>query len=279
MIWVIHMYRKHQQQKKKIIIFTSIISIIILFIVLNFALPNSFKNIGKVSKDGFLYITRVVSKPFVSIKNYIVKSKDNVSYYNEVNEKLSDYQMTKDENEELKKELESLKEELDIKTTLSSKKTISTSVTNRNLEYWYDSFTISSGSNDGVENNMAVLYKGYLVGKVTDVGYNNSTVRLLTNSSVNNKISVKIVIDDKNVYGLLVGYKNGKYQVEGISDMSDIPIGSSVMTTGLGDFPSGLTLGTVSNVTTDNFDLAKILEVEPSINMDNIDYVLLVGKE
>ena len=36
----------------------------------------------------------------------------------------------------------------------------------RDVTYWYDTFTIDKGSNSSVEENMGVIYDGYLVGLV-----------------------------------------------------------------------------------------------------------------
>ena len=53
-----------------------------------------------------------------------------------------------------------------------------------------------------------------------------------------------------------------------------------VMTTGLGsNFPAGIYIGKVVNITTDNFDLTKIVEVKSDVNFDDINYVTILKKE
>ena len=48
----------------------------------------------------------------------------------------------------------------------------------------------------------------------------------------------------------------------------------------MGDYPSGLLIGKVKDLNTDNFDLSKVLIVTPTVNFDNIDYVtVLKGKD
>ena len=82
--------------------------------------------------------------------------------------------------------------------------------------------------------------------------------------------------------GLISGYssKNNTYTVEGISENVDIAKGADVVTTGMGDmFPSGIQVGKVTKVTTDNFDLSKVVEVEASVDFDDIDYVTVLKRE
>lgn len=273
------MHYKKKERQKKIIIIGSVIGILGLFIGLNLIFPHS---IGKFSKDGISLIQKGINKPILYFKDRISKRqnlKEIEQKYNELLEKTSNHQLLSDENNELKKEITELKEQLNLNTLLADKKIINGTIINRNLEYWYDSMSVDKGSNDGVNKGMGVLYKGILVGEVTNVSYNNSTIRLLTNNEVNRKISVKIIVNGKEIYGLLVGYENGKYKIEGISDMDDIPNDSVVMTTGLGEIASGISIGKVSGVIKDNFGLAKIVEVSPLIEMDDITYVMLVGRK
>src|SRR5574344_1184786 len=235
------MYRKKLQRRKKIIITSIIIGVVLLFILVNLLLPDVFKTVGRVSRDGVLYVTSLVTKPFTNL----TKSNISTDEYNSLTEQLNDYEEIKNENDELKKEIGSLKEQNKIDTTLSDK--VSINIT---------------------------------VGKITELTYTSSTLRLLTISENINKLSVKITVNNKDIYGLLVGYKDGLYTVEGITDNTDIPVSSVVTTTGLSDYiPAGLKIGVVDSVTTDNYDLAHIVSVKPDIDMSGIDYVTVVGKK
>ena len=88
-------------------------------------------------------------------------------------------------------------------------------------------------------------------------------------------------LEDKYVYGLLVGYNkdNQTYKIEGISENDDIEINSYVTTTGLGNnFPSGILIGKVSGVTTDSFDLTKIVEVKSDVDFNDLVYVRVLKR-
>ena len=129
---------------------------------------------------------------------------------------------------------------------------------------------------------MAVINSKGLIGKITKVSNYSSNVKLLSNSNMSDKISVKIKIDDGYVYGLISKYdsKTNTYTVEGISQNVDIPKGANVVTTGMGaTFPSGIEVGSVNKITTDNFDLSKVVEVKASVNFNDLDYVTVLKRK
>ena len=53
-----------------------------------------------------------------------------------------------------------------------------------------------------------------------------------------------------------------------------------VYTSGLGGvFPSGILVGRVENITTDVYDLSKIINVKPSAKFDDINYVTVLKRK
>ena len=158
---------------------------------------------------------------------------------------------------------------------------LNATVVNRDVGHWYNTITIDKGSKNGVKKDMAVITSKGLIGKITSISNFSSTVKLLTNEDINNKISVKIEIDNKYIYGILTGFDSSTncFQIEGISENTEIPTNSMVTTTGMGDiFPSGILIGTVKRVSTDNFDLARTVEVEPYVDFDDINYVTILKR-
>lgn len=149
------------------------------------------------------------------------------------------------------------------------------------MNYWYDTITISKGEHDGIAIGMPIIVSGGLIGKVIKTTTFTSTVRLLTANNSNDKISVKINTGDSYAYGILSKYNkdNNTYTIEGISENLDFKKGMIVTTTGMGDiFPSGILIGQVVEVTTDQFDLAKILEIKSSVDFDNLNYVTVLKR-
>ena len=184
------------------------------------------------------------------------------------------------QNEELEKEIKELKEMLELKHMLSDKVLVSANVVHRNLGFFYDTVTINKGMSSGIEEGMAVVTKDGLIGKTINVSNYFSDVQLLTGENMG-KVSVKIKSGDSYAYGLLTGYDSKKniYLIEGISETLNINLQEEVTTTGFGDvFPSGILIGTVTNITTDHFDLTKIIEVTPSSNIQDFSVVSILKR-
>lgn len=184
------------------------------------------------------------------------------------------------ENDELRKEVEELKSMLLLTDMLSDKVVVTANIMNRNINFFFDTITINKGTSSGITEGMAVVAGTGLVGKTIHVGEYYSDVQLLTGKQMG-KVSVKIKNNDAFVYGILSGYNsdNNVYYIEGISQTTEVPLGAEVTTTGMGDiFPSGILVGTVSNITTDHFDLAKIIEVTPSVNINDFSVVSILKR-
>lgn len=257
---------KKYYSKNKLII---ILSLLIFFLLISFTVKDN-RNllfIEKTLKDGLLFINKLAVKPF--------DSKDKQTSENIKKEYIV-------EIDNLKEEIKTLKESLELNTILSDYDVLSATTISRNLGYFYDTIILDKGSNDGVKINQAVTTNGGLIGKIIKVTHTTSTVKLLTSASSNIQVSVQIKVNDKYLYGILTNYdsKEKVYIIEGITDITSLKEGLLVTTTGMGDiFPSGILVGEVVNITKDNFDLEAIIKVKPSINVDKIDYVKILRRK
>ena len=129
---------------------------------------------------------------------------------------------------------------------------------------------------------MVVINSKGLIGRIIRTSAFTSDIRLITTSDTNNKISVHISNGDNNLYGLInnYNYSDNLLEVEGISNTKDVTIGDYVYTSGLGGiFPSGILIGTVSEISTDSYDLAKIIKVVPSADFTDINYVSVLKRK
>lgn len=222
-----------------------IIIFIIILLLLNFIL-----------KQDYIYYLR----------DYIYDTNNNVIVF-------------KEENNALKKEIKELKKLLELKNT--NYKLKYASVISRNTKDYFEEVIIDVGKKDGIKENLAVITKDGLIGKIIKVTNKTSTVRLITSSNIYNKISVNIEADNKSVTGIITSYDSltNSLTIEGITENVNIQTGSLVTTTGLSDiYPSGILVGRVSRVMKDNFDLAYILKVEPTENLSSFHYVAVIVK-
>ena len=280
------MYHKKRKEKKlKIIIICGLIVFFIIGFIINVLVTNRNLTIfEKAIKDSILTIENFLSIPIDYIHNKVTENNDkNNMYesYSTLKEQIKEYEKYKIENEELKKQLDDMKELLNIDETIAEYSYLNANVISRNIDYWNDTVIINKGEHDGIESGMPVVVGMNLVGKVISTSTFNSTVRLLTATNIVDKISVKINNNGNYIYGILNGYniETDTYIIEGISQNVDIENDSIVTTTGMGDiYPSGIVIGNVTGITTDTFDLSKILEVKSNVDFDNINYLTVLRR-
>ena len=237
-------------------------------------------------KDIFISVENVVLFPFRFISDEIeefINLKDVYEENKVLKSNLDRYDLLYTQNQELKRQIEELKEEYGVETVLSEYEYIKSTVINRNLNYWYDTITIDKGTKAGITKDMAVITSKGLIGKIIKVKKNTSEVKLITSSNSNNKISVIVETpNNTRLYGILTDYDNNKntLSIEGISDNSTIDKGSKVYTSGLNDiFPSGILIGEVKNEKKDNYGLSKVVYVTPSNDMSDITYVTVLKRK
>lgn len=279
--------RKKQSISKKYILITVIILIILLLIIFSFTLKEDRKlsKAESLLKDGLTYSEKIITYPFNYIKENIKeykKLKDVNKNNNILETSIDRIDSIETENIELRRQLETLKEELNINYTLSDYEYLNATVVSRNVGYWHNKITINKGTYNGVEKDMVVISSKGLIGKVIKTSTFTSDVRLITTSDTSNKISVHISNGDNNLYGLINSYDYNKnvLELEGISNTKDVNIGDYVYTSGLGGvFPTGILIGIVEEITTDSYDLAKIIKVKPSADFNDINYVSILKRK
>ena len=279
----------YRRVKKKIDSRYIILAILILMMIVLGGTFLFLKENRKVSfvenifKSTGTFTLKVVSYPINFFNDTIKREREkNRIYdtYHSMQEKYDSINTLASELKEAKKEVADLEELLNLNSTFSENSYVNATVLSRNVGYWYDDIILDKGSSDSISEFSAVVNQDGLIGYITSVAKRSSTVKLLTNSNIN-KISIKIEVGDSFVYGLLTGYDRdtNTFKIEGISENTGIPENARVTTTGLGDkFPSGLLIGTVKDVTLDNFELAKTVYVKPSLDFNDIHYVSVLKR-
>lgn len=280
------MYRKTKKIEKKYIILISVLTIAIFlgFAVKIVSAERNLNPVEKIIKDTCLFVNKAIYLPIKFVTNEIDKAKEKENIYNKYKEILNDKEkidLVEAKNNELNRELTQMKELLELNSTLDEETYLNATVINRNIDYFSNTIILDKGENNGVKENMAVITKNGLIGKIIKTTNFNSTVKLLTSDDVSNKISVKINVNDKYIYGLLYGYdkKTNNLLIEGIDTNDEIAIGSIVTTTGFGNvFPSGILVGKVENIKKDSFDLTRIVEVKSNVDFDNLAFVTILKR-
>lgn len=273
--------------KSKHVLIIIIIIIIVILAIFSFTLKEDrqLNKFESLVKDTVVGVEKIVLYPFNYIFGVIDDYKELINIREKYQELLPEVEridslMT--ENIELRSQLESMKEELDIDYTINGYEFLNATVISRNVSYWYNTVTVDKGSYNGVEVDMVVVNSSGLIGKVVSTTTFTSDIKLLTTSDTNNKISVTISNGSKKLYGLIkdYNYKTNYLEIEGISNTELVMVGDYVYTSGLGGvFPSGILIGTVEEITTDEYDLAKIINVKLAADFDSVNYVAILKRK
>lgn len=143
---------------------------------------------------------------------------------------------------------------------------------------WYDTFMINRGSNDGIRvNNNVIAGKG-LVGIVTEVGPSWATVRSIIDDSSNVSAMAVSTGDNCIVYGDLELIDEGKLCFEQLYDVEDkVSIGERIVTSNISEnYVEGLFIGYVSEVVQDTNNLTKTGTLVTPVDFQHLKEVLVI---
>lgn len=143
---------------------------------------------------------------------------------------------------------------------------------------WYDTFMINRGSNDGIRvNNNVIAGKG-LVGIVTEVGPSWATVRSIIDDSSNVSAMAVSTGDNCIVYGDLELIDEGKLCFEQLYDVEDkVTIGERIVTSNISEnYVEGLFIGYVSEVVQDTNNLTKTGTLVTPVDFQHLKEVLVI---
>ena len=257
------MYKKKNTKQKKI----AGIIIGILLIIISITISSRVSKVEMILKDTTIIFNKVVMYPFTSLKKGINKPAT------------KSYLIQKNVNSSLEKEIQELKDALELNKTLTEYEPINATVLSRNKSYWFNTITIDKGKKSGIKEDMAVITKNGLIGKISKVSNYSSEIKLITSDDINFKVSIAIKTNEIDNYAILNGYdkKTSLIKATGIDKTTEINIGDTVLTSGLGGmFPSGIYIGTVEKIESDKYNLSKIVSIKTSQNFNDIHYVTIL---
>ncbi len=197
---------------------------------------------------------------------------------------LEGYAKAKQDNLSLKHENDQLRKELGVMKdpALGDYKKHPALIISRSYDQWNQLLTVDKGAKDGIKPNMAVITGEGFIGKIKQVGQFTSVVSLMTDSENANQIAAMVHGKKDDIFGMIESYntEKGVLLFSKIPVKSDIKKGQIVTTSGLGHvFVKGLPIGKVKSVTTDQYGLTKIAEVEPAANLNDLSHVIIVERQ
>ena len=227
-------------------------------------------------------VVGVITSPFRSAAQSVA------DWHNEKQDYFADNKALRAENEELKRQIAEMKEDVrDAQTALDENARYremlglrekhrsfdleSARVLNRDRSNWTSSLTLNHGTDYGIAGGDCVITERYeLVGVVSEAGYNWCTV--LTLIDTDSSLGARVFRTGD------VGLAQGDFTLmsEGLLELSYLPNegsqllpGDLVLTSGLGGYyPADLPIGSVREVRTDDSGAASYAVVEPAAELD-----------
>ena len=260
--------------------------IIILFFVMLFSFVFTNK---KLTKDISFNVSGLVTKvdSVVSVPFTVLSKSHNV---------LSDLLSTYSENRYLKKSLsnlenqsaiisnlqeenDSLRASLNLSDKLGRDNVLTAEVSMRPSVTWLKELTINVGKSKNVSKSMLATSNGGVIGFVTKVYDDTTTISLLSSSSSDSYLASSVKSEDDNqIFGIISRYDNKKKLLEmtQLNSSSNVKVGTEVVTSGLDDVSvKDVPIGTVDSVI--DYEGNRTILVKPYADFDKISYVTLVG--
>jgi len=178
-------------------------------------------------------------------------------------------------------EIDTYRELLELDESYPTYEKLAANVVARDGSNWFSVFTINKGSNDGVEKGMNVIAGPGLVGIVTEVSPNFSTVRGLIDDSNNVSAMVSTTGDIFNVKGNL--QMMNEEQVITFNELRDsegaVSVGDPVVTSYVSDlYQQGILIGYISSIEDDSNNLTKSGTITPAVDFEHIQAVFVILK-
>ncbi|MCR5290853.1 MAG: rod shape-determining protein MreC, partial [Treponema sp.] len=193
-------------------------------------------------------------------------------------EKLQNYEYMQQANADIRRENERLKSLLDFSTTLVQKN-YPAEIIGRDPDSLYAYLTINKGSKQGIRKNQPVIaiQNGAtgIVGKIVSVGFNTS--QILPVYSVHCSVSARV--QNTRDLGLVEGNGNQdspllmKYIKK--RAISDLHRGDVIVTSGENEnYIPNVSIGTISKISTVDYDSSLIIELTPTIDFSKLEDVI-----
>ncbi|NLI22648.1 MAG: rod shape-determining protein MreC [Clostridiales bacterium] len=150
-------------------------------------------------------------------------------------------------------------------------------VIDRDAGNYFSVFTINKGTNDNVEDFMAVTMEGALVGYTYNVSATKASVRTIIDSEASIAALISSTRDQGTVRGTLGVDGTAMCRMYYLPDDHLPRPGDTVVTSGVGmSFPKGIPIGTVRESTRGMESNKSYIVVEPRADFEHIEYVIVL---
>ena len=145
-------------------------------------------------------------------------------------------------------------------------------VIGKDPSFWLQTIVIDRGKKDDVVEGMVVLTPQGVVGQIVHASDHYSKV-LLANAPSS---AIDALVQKNRVRGIVKGAGEKGYTLQYVLRNADVAVGDFIVTAGIGGiFSSGVPLGQVSAVRNQERGMFKEIEVQPSVDFQKLETVLI----
>lgn len=237
----------------------------------------------RLPREAVARIVTPIQNTFASGTDFLVdyfrtlKLRSNMEYeYNKMKEKideLTDQAMLVNQLQREIQVLTDLDDELGRNTNLNG---IKANIIGRDTSNYTYTLTLDKGANYGIENNMAVVYPGGLVGITYDVLENSAKVRGIIDTGCAVAGLIESNRDQGTVSGTLAIDGKNNCRMYYLTFTTLPRPGDMVVTSGFGlPLPKGIPIGKVRESTRGMEDSKQYIVLEPVVDFDHLEYVIV----
>lgn len=240
------------------------------------ALGGYFSSASNVFSGSLISLQSWFSSRFVAVQDFITAPRDIASLRqrnSELESEVAELQAQVIQLQQQVGETEILAALVDFSRASPDNTYLAAAVIGRDPSPFLHFIIINRGSNDGILRGMPVVTNQGLVGRIDAVIADAARVQLITDPASN----VNVRLENAETDASLVGSVTGDLLLELIPQDINIEVGDLVLTSGLGGgYPPDLIVGQVVNVRSRDFDLFQQATVQPVVDFDRLQIVLVI---
>lgn len=199
---------------------------------------------------------------------------------NELVERIKELEAQNSRLMEFDSENRRLRELLDFRRRTGHKGVVA-AVIGRDPSNWVKTVTIDRGLVDGLRSGLAVVDGNAIVGQTTAVSWHSAKVLLLTD----NTSAIDVIVQSSRASGIAeggLGQDGVRLRLRYVEKLeeSEVRAGDRVIASGLDRvFPKGTLVGVVHRVDPNAPGLFQYVEVEPRVDLNRLENVLVIVPE
>lgn len=248
---------------------------------------------------GITYFTDILTAPLAKVTSQLIiplqKGVNGMGLWlTEKHDLFVSIEELQDENNQLKAEIEKLKEEnlsmqnnkielealrelFDLSNSYDSFNKVYATVIGKSADNWYNTFTIDRGSKDGIEVNMNVIAGNGLVGIVTTVSDHYSIVRSIIDDASNISAMLINTSDICTVSGNLKTMSDGYIDIKYFDKDVTVRDGDMIVTSNISEkYLPGILIGYAHNIHNDSNNLTQSGYLIPAADFKHIRNVIVL---